>query len=600
MDAADRHQEEGEAKTAATSMISSSKIYQNGIRSRARLILLAIMLALAGLIVRLLILQVGRHDYYRQQAARQHWSKKKLAAQRGEIYDRNGKVLAISVPGYSCYADPKLVKDPQRTARILASLLSMDIARVQRSLSHPRRRFVWIKRLLSTEKSLEIKSHKLAGIYFRQEPRRVYPYGTLAAHIIGFVGMDHQGLEGIEASFNKELMGEDGFTWVLKDGRLARPNIYLPQLPWRKAKDGGNIYLTIDIDMQHLVEAQLAQVMARHRALGAAVVVLEVNSGDILALASQPTYNPNDFRSYSPQSWRNKAIADAFELGSVMKPLILAAALSERVVTVNSVIDCGNGACRIIPGRTLHDSHSYGLLTAAEVIIKSSNIGTAKIGMRLGATRICNYLHRLGLGSKTGVELPGEAAGILKPARRWSDFTLTSVPMGHEICVTPLQMAAAYTTLAGDGIYRPPSIVRSIVFPDKTILHRYQPSRLDQIYSRAIARTMQTILRQVVEQGTAKQANLQGVEVAGKTGTAQKLQKGGGYSHHDYIAAFVGFAPAANPELCTLVMVDNPKNGHSGGRVAAPVVATILRDILSHRKLTAAAIREADRARTTR
>jgi cell division protein FtsI (penicillin-binding protein 3) len=451
----------------------------------------------------------------------------------------------------------------------------MDEQDILTRLSHPTRRFVWLKRFLSKEKSDEIQQLKLSGVYLRKEPRRVYPHGMLAAHILGFVGVDGEGLEGIEASFQGELAGENGFIWVLKDGRLTRMGIYSPEAPMKKSRDGATVYLTLDMACQDILETELDQAFSEYPSQGAAGVLIEVASGEVLAMASRPSFDPNHFSKYDPKTWRNRALADAYEQGSVMKPFIVAAALSESLVTPDMTIFCHNGACRIIHGRTLHDSHPYGNLTVSEVIIKSSNIGTALIGMKVGSRRLCEYLETLGFGKKTGIPLPGEGTGLLKPASAWTDFTLTSIPMGHEICVTPVQMAAAYTTLAGDGSYRRPSLVQKIVYPDGQVLSHPAPP-LQRIYPRDAVESIQTMLRQVVERGTAKKADVPMIQVSGKTGTAQKLDETGHYSHAKYISVFVGFAPAEKPLFCCLVLLDEPDGAYYGGTVAAPAAGRIL------------------------
>jgi cell division protein FtsI/penicillin-binding protein 2 len=560
------------------------KSYHAEIIKKSRIVLLFLMGALIFLILRLFWIQVVQHKEYKELALRQHWRKKLIRAERGQIRDRHGRLMAISVPGFSCYTDPKMVKDKEKTAEKLSFILKIAKSKLVKQLSHPKRRFVWLTRLLSEEKAREIKQLRLPGIYLQKEPRRLYPYGTLAAHILGFVSLDHEGVEGVESSFNPELRGKDGFTWEIQDGRMARWEIYSPQAPSQWPQNGATIYLTIDTVLQHFLEAELEKAVEMHHAVGGAAILLEVRTGDVLAMASRPIYDPNRFREYSSKTWRNKAISDVHELGSVMKPLILAAALSEGVLSTDTMVDCGKGACRIIPGRILHDTHPYGNLTARDVIVKSSNIGIARIGLMLGPQKIYHYLTNVGLNQKTGIELPGEGVGILKPAARWNNFTLTSVPMGHEICATPLEMVAAYNTLAGDGIYRPPAIISKMEYPDGAVLYRYQPGELKRVYPREVAKSMRQILRGVVESGTAKRANIKEVCVAGKTGTAQKLAKTGGYSSSDYLAVFVGFAPADSPTLCCLVMVDTPKNFHTGGVVAAPVVAHILKNALSHIK----------------
>jgi cell division protein FtsI (penicillin-binding protein 3) len=559
--------------------------YVVAVSRRAKIAAFCVSGGFLVLLLRLFYIQGINHPYYQEKALQQHWAKVPLPAQRGEIRDRHGLLLAVSQESYSFYADPKEVKDAARVAQQLSPMFAMTEQELLPRLTHPARRFVWLKRQLPRDKAEAVKKLKFAGIYERKEPRRIYPHGKLASHVLGFVSVDQEGLEGIEAGFNTELSGQDGFLWNLKDGRLSRLGIYSPEAPEVKPRDGATVYLTIVARLQYVLETELQKALDEYPSLGAAGVLLDVASGEILAMASLPDFDPNDFLRYDRNTWRNRAVSNAYEQGSVMKPFIIAAALAEKLVTPDTTFFCHHGACRIIPGRVLHDSHPYGTLTVEEIIIKSSNIGTALVGMELGSERLCRYLEHLGFGRKTNIGLPGEATGLMKPAERWSNFTLTSVPMGHEICLTPLQMAAAYTTLAGDGIYRPPSIVKKLHYPGGKVLYRYQPPELRRIYPADTVAKMQKMLRLVVASGTAQKANLKMVAVAGKTGTAQKLDEHGQYSHTKYISVFAGFAPAENPQYCCLLMLDEPQGAYYGGTVAAPAAGRILQQICLHQAL---------------
>lgn len=551
---------------------TEKNIHQREMHLVSFLIFLFILLS-----IRLFYLQIIRHNYYKEQAFQQHWKKQILPARRGCIYDRNGNVLALSIPAFSCHANPKLVKNPEETAKILASILNLSIEKVLSLITHPTRRFVWIKRKITNEEKESVEKEKLPGIAFTEESKRVYPNKSLAAHIIGFCDMDQRGLEGIEASFQEELSGKDGLQWTLKDGRTKQHRIHLPEAPYLQASHGGDVYLNIDIHQQAIVEQELDNVMKKQEAKGAACVLLDVKTAEVLALASRPTFDPNDYKNVPRENLRNKAISDAFELGSVMKPFVVSAGLAEKKITVDTMIDCGPGYCKIIPGRVLHDSHKIGVVPVTEVLKQSSNIGSAKIGMMLGKEKLYQYLTNLGFGKKTDIEISGESIGILKNVQRWTDFSMTSIPMGHEICVTPLQMVTAYVTIAGDGIYRKPSLVRKIQYHDGTILYKDMTDSSHFVFDSSLVKKMCEILRSVVTDGTAKQANIKDLAIAGKTGTAQKLDSHGKYVHNKHVATFVGFAPADNPILCTLVMVDEPKHGSYGGTVSGPVVANILR-----------------------
>lgn len=558
--------------------------YCRHIHQRSTLVLLIVILGFIGLGFRLAWIQLIEHEEYKKQALQQHWVKKELPAKRGTIYDRNRQILAISIPCFSCYADPKMITNPQKVAQELQTILQLDESFLLRQLSDPRRRFVWIKRFLSDEQTQMMQAMRIPGIFFLPESKRCYPQGKLAAHVIGFVGLDQNGLEGIEAVFQKQLAGQDGATWVLKDGRKARWNIHSFEAQEQPPQNGLDVILTIDIRLQEIVEEELANGMEKYQAKFGAVVLLSAKTSEVLAMASYPTFDPNCYMQSPVETWRNHAIADAYELGSVMKPFTIAAALSEKIVTEETVIFCNHGKCRILPQRVLHDTHGYGDLSVAEVLVHSSNIGTVKVGMMLGKEKLADSLHQVGFGQKTGIELPGETIGILKPAPKWTDFTLTSVPMGHEICATPIQMATAYATLANDGQYRRPTLLRELQFPNNTIWQPpIQPPRL--VYQPSISSTLRPILRAVVQRGTAQKANIKGVEIAGKTGTAQKLVNGQ-YSHSNYLSVFAGFAPFDDPDLCAIVMLDEPQGAYYGGTVAAPVIANTFKRSLYHRENT--------------
>ncbi len=557
--------------------------YIQDIHRRSAVTLFFIILVALGLILRLFWIQVLQSSTYQEQANKQHWGKKILPSRRGTIYDRNNRVLAISVPCMSCYADPKIISNTQITSQTLSAILKMEATEIESKLLKKNRRFVWLKRFLQTNEADQIQSLKLSGIFLQKESKREYPYNSLASHILGFVGQDHKGLEGIEAYFDEELSGEDGFVWTLKDGRRARWNIYHPEMLEKPAKNGSDLYLTIDINYQSFMEQELDKSIEEYEPISACAVLLDVETGEVLAMASRPNFDPNHFTESPTTSWRNHAISDAYELGSVMKPFPVSAALAQNIISPETIVFCHYGSCRIIPGRTLKDSHGYGNLSVEEVLIHSSNIGTAKIGIMLGAEKLCSYLEELGFGKKTGIELPGEENGMLKPANKWTNFTLTSVPMGHEICVTPLQMTSAYLTLAGNGTYRKPTLVQKLILPDgQEILQKIeQPKR---IYPNEIAEKMHDILRQVVARGTAKKANIKEVAISGKTGTAQKLVNKE-YSHEHFISVFVGFAPSEHPEVCCLVMLDEPKGSYYGGSVAAPIIANIFKRVLFQKNL---------------
>lgn len=547
---------------------------------RAQTTAIVIAVVCAGLTARLFWLQVVCHGEYQKKALGQHWSKEVLPARRGEIRDRHGALLAISQTGYSCYGDPSRVQEPERAAGELSLVLGIPEAQILSRLSQKDRKFVWLKRRLTAGETERIRSLRMPGICLKKEPCRFYPHGSLAAHVVGFVGIDHHGLEGVEASFCRELSGEDGIAWTLEEGRMTSAGLYSPDAPSRPPVHGATVYLTIDIAFQRILEEELDQIVEKYDPVSAAGVLIEVASGEVLAMSSRPTFDPNSFDKSAPETWRNVAIADAYEMGSVMKPFVVAAALSEHLLAEDTVIFCHNGLYRTAFGRTHRDTHRYGDLTVAEIVIKSSNIGMSIIAQKMGKERVHHYLSRLQFGNKTGISLPGEAKGDFKPLSEWSEYTLTSVPMGHEVCSTAIQMAAAYNVLAGDGVYWPPRIVDKIVYADGKTAYGYPPAAVVRIYPSSIVLSMQKILRRVVEAGTAKQANVRLVSVAGKTGTAQKYDPAlHSYSNSRHVAAFAGFAPADKPRFCCVIVVDEPKGASAGGTVSAPSVARVLENV---------------------
>ncbi len=556
-------------------MTYAEDTFEKSIQQKAPIALGVLMFCMLALIGRLYWLQCHQHDYYQKKAFGQQWKKKILPNHRGTIKDRQGNILAISVPGYSCYANPQAVENPEEVAEQLSLLLDKKSAFLSSRLKRKNRKFIWLKRQLAEEQYEKVKALDIRGIGFRKESRRAYPGGKFAAHVLGFVGLENKGLEGIEANFQKELSGQPGYTWQLVDGRLARYAIYRSEAPGIPPVNGADIYLTLDYELQEIAEQQLEKAVEKFRPKKASAILLSVKTGEVLAMTSRPNFDSNHYQKSPQNSWRNIAITDSYELGSVVKPLVAGACMGENLVHSKTIINCHNGAYRI-KGRTLHDHHRYGDLTVAEILIYSSNIGAAQLGEMFGAKKLHTYLQHLGLGNKSKIYLPGESSGILKNHKYWTPSTMLSIPMGHEISMTPLQLVSAFTTLVGDGIYRPPYIVRKIVYPDGKEQHRYLPPNLVRIFPMHVVKEMRNILREVVVRGTAKRANIKGAFVGGKTGTAQKIVDGR-YSHSKHVASFVGFAPYYKPMYCCIITVDEPVGSSYGGVVAAPYVAEILR-----------------------
>ncbi len=580
-----------------------------------------VVLAFLGLGYRLVDLQVLRHAELRDEAELNTRREFLLQPRRGDILDATGNLLATSIFVKTVCADPSLLLNRHgEVARVLAPLLEENPDTLARKLAPRLRlndkqvavtnRYVVLKRKVSAETWQAIqetmrtntfglneatltKAERTAFHYLRNravftEPvddqLRVYPAQSLAAHVLGYVGLktneidgkrflETSGKEGIELTLNSKLSGVRGWRRTETDSRKRE------LIAWRDedvaARDGLNVVLTIDSVIQHSVETALAEAMETHRPLSASAVVIRPRTGEILALASLPTFDPNDPGNH-PELRKNRIIGDIAEPGSTFKTIVVSAALNEQVVRLTDVFDCEHGQFRY-GGKTLHDDHTYGALTVEGIITKSSNIGAAKIGLRLGGQRLYEYMKSFGFGSATGIPLPGEVSARLfvTPPSKWSKVTIVQIPMGHGIAVTRLQMTMAVGAIANKGILMRPMLVSRLEDQDGNVVAAYSPQRVRQVISESAARQMVQALKTVATtNGTAPRAALEHYTVAGKTGTAQKVANGT-YTRGKYLASFIGFFPADNPELCIAVTLDEPKNGYYGGTTAAPVFKQI-------------------------
>ena len=535
------------------------------------------------LLLKLFWIQHIKHNHFSRLAQEQYRTKVKLPAERGEILDRYGRLLATSLPANSIYLDPSLATDLEATSRKLARTLGLDTKRLRKFILERRhRRFVWIKRKVSPEEGEAVKRLNLQGVGFRKEPKRFYPQGTLAAPLLGFVGLDGKGLAGLEQSFEETLRGRPGYKILLRDGRRGTID---PGLPSKAPEHGSSLVLTIDVVIQQIVEEELTKALQEWEPNSAVGIILDPRNGQILALVSLPSFDPNNFARYPEETWVNRCVSYSFEPGSVIKPLIASAALQEGLAAPEDLFFCENGLYRT-GSRLLHDHHPYGWLTLSEIIVKSSNVGMAKLGEALGAERLYGYLRAYGFGQKTNISLPGEAAGILRPLNKWTSYSVTSVPIGQEIAATPLQLIVAFCAIANDGVLPAPNVVRGIIDREGKVV-KPGSQGLRVILEPHIARIMRCeIMRRVVEEGTGRRARLARWRIAGKTGTAQKAIPGG-YSHTEFISSFIGMAPVEEPQVVVLVMIDEPRRGGSyyGGTVAAPVVARIFERLLAYLKV---------------
>ncbi|HEX7315846.1 MAG TPA: penicillin-binding protein [Pyrinomonadaceae bacterium] len=551
--------------------------------SRRRALVVAVFLCLWMLLVgaRLAYLQTSQHEWLSRRARMQQSDEEPLAAPRGLILDRQGRELARSIDVDSFYADPREIEDVEAAASALARVLNMDATGLGVRLKEAksaRRGFVWLARRVEDEQARAVKALKLKGVYSAEEQRRRYPNGALASHVLGFVGLDAKGLAGVEQVYDAALTGEAGKRILDADAK-RRPF----ESAGLDARDGQTLVLTIDQTVQYIVERELAAALERTQAKSAAAIVLEPHTGEVLALANAPSFDPNDAGGATPEQRRNDALQNIYEPGSTFKVVAFTGALEERLITPETRIDCPGSIS--LPGRVVHD-HATGSLTATEALAKSSNVAAIKLGQRLGNDRLYEYIRRLGFGAKTGVELPGETAGLVRPVSKWQPGSIGSIPIGHEVGVTPLQMAAAYAAVANDGVRVAPHLVREVRDAEGKTVKRAEPES-HRVVSAETARVLRRMMEEVTLKGTARAAQLEGYTAAGKTGTAQKIDpKTRAYSHSKYVASFVGFAPLENPAVVIIVVIDEAVGLHQGGQVAAPVFREIANQVLPYLDVT--------------
>ena len=546
---------------------------------RLRVLIMAALLAgaFAGVAGRLVWLQVVRQGDLGQLAERQYSRTVVLHAQRGPIVDRHGAPLATSTAAESLFANPRAVGDPVRAAARLAPLVGVPVAELHAALTGPRT-FVWLRRRLPPAVADRVRALREPGLGFVPEPLRIYPNRELAAHVLGFEGVDG-GLEGVERAWDATLTGTPGKAVV---GRDALGRDVLTEQLLRAPQAGHGVMLTLDRTIQHIAERELDAAYRRSRAKAAMAVVMEPRTGDLLAVAVRPTFNPNAFMDAPRESWRNRAITDPFEPGSTFKAILAAAALEEGVVRPDDKIFGENGSITVAR-TTIRDWKKYGWLTFTEVMQNSSNVGTIKVGLALGRDRYYKYMTAFGFGSPTNLGLSGESRGLLREPPRWSLLSLPTLSIGQEVSVTALQLVAAFGALANGGTLMQPRLVSAVVDADGRETQRAEPRAVRRVVSPRTAATLTGILTRVVESGTGHNASIPGYDVAGKTGTAQKLDPATRrYSRAAGVLSFVGFVPADRPRLVMLVMLDEPKNERWGSEAAAPVFAAIAGETLRY------------------
>ena len=481
----------------------------------------------------------------------------------------------------SVYGCPNEIpkKDKEAIIKQLQPLLNLDYSFLKDRLSR-NKSFIWIARKISPQQSEALKKLNLKGIGFIKESKRCYPNSYLASQAVGFAGLDNKGLEGLELYYDKYLRGEPGWTFILRDARSKKLDIYERiMLP----KDGYDLILTIDEVIQYIAERELDKVFRTYRAKGASIVVMNPHTGEILALANRPTFDQNQHANVTTDQIRNRSICDLFEPGSVFKIVTASAALEENKVKEEDRFFCENGQYRVA-NHILHDHRPHGWLVFREVIEQSSNIGTCKVAQVLGAEIICRYVKLFGFGAKTGIDLPGEIKGVAKDLRAWSKTSITAIPMGQEVGVTALQLVNAISVIANGGYLMKPYIVKEIRDKQGQTIKVFSSTPVRKVISPETAARIKKILIGVIENGTGKLARNPDITAAGKTGTAQKLEPNGTYSHSKFIASFIGFAPAEDPAIAVVITVDEPRGYYFGGVVCAPVFKNVVADVLRYLK----------------
>ena len=544
-------------------------------------IFLTLLLGLGSIAAKLFTIQIQHGRRLTERAARQYQRLVPLVSRRGTIFDRAGRELAVSLRVSSVFAQPTAIANPRETARALAPILGQPARELQARLSADKT-FVWLQRQLEPRQAEAISDLGLKGIGLVPESRRYYPRQDLASHVLGMVGLDDRGLEGVEHLYDDLLGGKPQFVSAQQDalGRL----VFRQEEPEPKTPIF-DLYLTIDEVLQYVTERELARAVERSGAKAGTAVILDPVSGEILALANQPTFDPNHYKAASSAAKRNRAAADYVEPGSVFKVILAAGAIEEGVVSPTDLVYGENGSIEV-SGVTIRDHGKYGWLTVREVLAQSSNVGAIKLGQKLGKSLYYHYMSAFGFGNLTGVDLPGETPGLIRRPKGWSALSLPVLSLGQEVSVTAIQFATAFAAVANGGSLLRPHVVRSLRTQDGAVARNVEPAVVRRVISEPTARTLLEMLTSVVEEGTGKEAAVPGYTVAGKTGTAQKVDPATGrYSHRKIVASFVGAIPAEAPRLVILVMIDEPETLRWGGSIAAPTFREIARDAVKYLKV---------------
>jgi cell division protein FtsI/penicillin-binding protein 2 len=549
-------------------------------RTRCAVVCLGFTALFSVFSFRLIYLQMVRHDYYAELAADKNVAKQPIYAERGAIYDANNEVLAQNVPVETVVADATLINNRKALIPLLAGALKLSPNEIGEKVGGDRR-YVVLKRGFPEEEALslgkKLDEQKLHGIHFDRDIVRLYPNGSMLCHVIGFSDFDHHGIQGVEASMDQYLRGQDGYRFIERDRTGKEIVLYRGQE--RAPRNGYQVRLTIDLNLQNIVENELDAAMREFTPKKATIILMRPQTGEILAMANRPNFDLNLRSAAKPEEMKNRAIIDMMEPGSTFKIVTASAALNEGKVKLDTMINCENGPW-LFGGRLLHDHKYFGEISVQDVLVKSSNIGAAKIALMLGEQKFYQYIRSFGFGDRTGIELPGEIGGMVHPPQAWSKISITRIPMGHEVGVTPLQMIMAMATVANRGQLIAPRIVKSITSEDGTVISSLKPTVVRQVISEETAAQLTLALRGVVsDRGTAAGAAVPGFTISGKTGTAQKVDPNGGYEKGKEVVSFTGFMPSEHPAFVGLVVLDEAHTKTAeenyGGKVAGPIFARV-------------------------
>jgi cell division protein FtsI (penicillin-binding protein 3)/stage V sporulation protein D (sporulation-specific penicillin-binding protein) len=549
-------------------------------RIRCALVCLAFTALFSAFSFRLVYLQMIKHDEYAGLAAEKHVYKQAIYAERGAILDANNEVLAHNTPVETVVADATHLNNREALIPLLRDALEIPAGELAEKLEGDRR-YIVLKRevpvAVATALREKLRAQNLRGIYFERDSTRIYPNGTMLCHVIGFTDFDHRGIQGVESSMEEYLHGQDGYRFI--EHNRAGQEMVLYRGQERTPRNGYQVHLTIDLNLQNIVENEIDAAMREYSPQKATIILMRPQTGEILAMANRPAFDLNERSEAKPEQMKNRAIIDMMEPGSTFKIVTAAAALNEHKVRPDTTIFCENGIWNF-GGRPLHDHKAYGELSVQDILVKSSNIGAAKLAISVGEQKFYEYIRRFGFGERTGIELPGEISGVIRPPQSWSKISITRIPMGHEVGVTPLQMTVAMATIANGGKLVTPRIVKSITSEDGKTVSTFSPVVLRQVISPETARQIGNALRGVVsDRGTAAAAAVPGFTISGKTGTAQKVDPRGGYEQGKYVVSFIGYLPSDHPEFVGLVVLDDAHTTkpelNYGGRVAGPIFSHI-------------------------